>query len=329
MTLPPVVTPVESPTGSGTDSGANSPRTSSDLTRALSALSDALRDASDGRPVTAAGLKVTLQRRLSNATFEKDLGFQSFRAFLSFAQAQGLIVTRPAASDLYVYLASKAPAEPDPGSAERSPVPSVRGSERLRSDIWSAFVDFHPGYIRVYDRGSKRAWKLPIVPTEAQSVAEAAVRRRLELEPDDFVVIPYIERDQQLGWMHEFAEVQGAEFPALKTALEADRPLAAFANVIRTRPLMGDAWHASLLEKVRDVVAAWAQLHGITDDLSRSAAAPDKHGGLGERVDTNAGGRGVDDSEEIIRRRILDLLAQLPTEDLLRLTVPVSSIFRR
>jgi hypothetical protein len=227
-----------------------------------------------GRRITAAGLKGRL-RQTSNQEFdEKQLGFATFRAFLSEAQARGEVALHPGAVDLFVTPpGTSLPEEQQPFNAI-----TTRGSEalagppqRIRADLWRSFVDWTPGTQRYFDHKEGHAFSLPSRPSPKEQGTQRARREAIANDPSRFVKIDPIAFDDQLGWMHEFAGRQKSPIKEqLQLALASDRPARDFSAQVRSVPALANAWHRALVDRVGGVIERWSSAHGVRVDISES-----------------------------------------------------------
>jgi hypothetical protein len=272
---------------------------------------------SEGRSTRSAGVKPALQ--FSEAGFdERRLGYRSFRSFLEAAVEDGYITFE------------RAPRGPDVelrATLAGNPTPTISG-EKIRRDLWSAFVDWRREWSRVYDRETDRVGWLPAHEDRDAHEAFAALRRDAAASPDRFVAIEPFSREQTEEWMRAFIAAMG-ESPrrgALESAMTSGTPIRAF---VRTALELGinDQWSAFRLARVRERIEAWAAQHGlqqldlsveqepITTPSSRRARAEPR---ASHRI-SSAGRSSVDE----LRDRVCVAVRQMSRGELLRLPIPL------
>ncbi len=107
-----------------------------------------------GRQPRGAGLKTELQRRTGGFS-ESILGYESFGAFLEAAAQDGFVqLRRIPGGDIEVSM---------PGTDQnvlQGATPTLKPTERpkyIRRDFWRCFLDWTPGWIRLYDRVNDKA----------------------------------------------------------------------------------------------------------------------------------------------------------------------------
>lgn len=220
-----------------------------------------------GRRLTAAGVKVRM-RGESPGFDEKLLGYTNFRAFLEDACGRNVVATHTGGVDLLVTPAGAQPPDAEPATPQpalavggRSP---AAGPSRVRRDLWKAFVDWTPGLMRLYDRQEDTAFTLPTRPGPRELPEHRERRDSVERDPGRFISIEPIPFDDQLRWMHEFAEMQ--EQPTktqLQLALGSDRPARDFTGRIRNVPALREGWHGYLVDRVAKEIRRWADRHEI------------------------------------------------------------------
>lgn len=277
-----------------------------------------------GRLCHSAGLKPAMQAKAPNF-YEGGLGFSSFREFLRAAEVQGVVKVQaaPTGPDVVVL--------PMSATSVVRPAESLldeHGSFRIRGDLWRAFFDWKPGFIRVYDRANDKAVVLPGKPNPFQTGEQNRVREDLEQQPDRFVSIDPIERDIQLGWMNEF--VAELSDPGLQqvfgVALASDRPVAGFTRCVRTDPRLARMWQRRRVEKVRAEIKEWSEAHGLDIRVEERPQAPHPTPAVPERGhDLGEGGGEV----AALRDRLHTAIDRMTYGDLLRLPIPVEYIVRQ
>jgi hypothetical protein len=266
-----------------------------------------------GRVPTAAAVKSRL--RSEHDFNERDYGFGSFREFLLAAASL---------SDLSVAI-------PEPHSgldatvtiSETGELPpsTIQTSRHLRHDIWTAFVDWREGYIRVFDRMNGRAFTYPVRPAFGESASITDVRKRLGHHPEEFVKIMGVPFAEQFQWIKDFVNSvpHGPERQVLAAALEEDRPVACFSAALRQMPDLRGEWIERRTANVEVVVRRWMRDNALDFELyghlPRQVSAPTQ---LPERVEK------VDrETTERVREQVLEAVRRMPLHELLRLSIPV------
>jgi hypothetical protein len=217
-----------------------------------------------GRKTTTAGLKSALQQ--ANPDFsEKTYGYATFRELVQAATAAGhLRVQKLANGHTYVLL---------PGEAEVPELPAPTTDEqhdlsgaRLRRDVWSTVVDWHPHHHRLWDRDTRRAFAYPVDAQGSPAWTSA---------PDRFVTLPEVDKDVQLDWMREWASQQDQSIaPQLLASIGAEAPAGQFRRTLLEHDLAA-AWREELQNRVGAHVTAWSRRHNIdVADLADHRATP-------------------------------------------------------
>lgn len=274
-----------------------------------------------GRTTTSAGVKSEM-KSIDSTFDESSLRFTGFRAFLEDAQTRGVATL------------AKAPTGPDvvvsiPGvDSAPSAQPKDGADSKVRPEIWRAFVAWDNGLRRVYDRQTS-AIRLVERGPDGEDVAD--LDEEIEKDPDRFIEIKPIPRSDQLQWMRDFTERldPGPVKSALSNALTTDRPLADFARVVRNEPGIAERWHLRLTRQVKNVIAVWRAEHGVTlevDDVSPVGSSRPKQPKRPRPFEAaRLHGGSLDD----MRDAMLAVIAQLPTEELMQIKVPVVYLFKR
>lgn len=293
--------------------------------RAFEQLRQALEGlASRGARSTAAGVKSEILRISSGGFHESALGFTSFRAFLEAAADAGVVdleLPQPGSGqDVTVTLPGQQPA-----AIAR---PSTRSSRRrIRPDLWTAFVDWNQSFVRLWDRNVERAVILSKAAQPGEPPTIARLRERYGRRPNDFVAIKPITQEEQLGWMRAFADSVAAEAPDLKACLSAERPAASFAQALRGDPALSQAWRDQLSSLVTEVIDAWAAEHGLQINLTEAPFSPTAVTGTHRRAADLAEHYAHDQrptsEESALRAQLLAVLAELSTDELLQIRVPI------
>ncbi len=277
------------------------------------------------RVTVAAAVKPRMKRLDPNFDEKLMLGFPSFKSFLDSARARGLIDLRPTpGGDLMILL-------PQPKAAtSQSPTESSR--RRIRSDLWTAFVDWSQGYLRLYDRDTSKAHVISHAPTALDP--DVWIRQQLQITPDRFIAIEPIGRDVQDGWMREFTEgldnAPGAR-QLLAEALGSPARFQAFVQTIHTLGLT-HSWHSWRLSKVGTHIDEWAARNNVMIDAFETPAplraAPSLSEGLTSIQATAQVGEGEFDLETV-RTTMHRAIDKMGLADLLRLPIPAEHLLRR
>jgi hypothetical protein len=292
---------------------------SAEKQRAFQRLADvvkALRE--QDRKTRSAGLKPILRALyLPEGGFDENrLGFVSFRAFLNAAADAGYVSIVPAAVGPDVDVHPRGSSAPSGGAAV--------SSNRIRGDLWTAFIDWRPEWLRVYDRESGRIGWLRARGGNGETVASESLRRHVEADPIKYVSITPVGQEGMLRWMRDFAASEDAEpaRPALTTALSNPAPIRAFVLAIRQAGLH-EIWNRKRLEKARGHILAWAADNKLDVDLDTEhelLSAP-------RLVDPSSARTGVptmpDASSDELRERVVAAIRKMSRAELLRLAIPL------
>lgn len=279
----------------------------------------------NGRSTRSAGVKPALQG-LDASFDERRLGFRSFRSFLEAAEANGHVALRgvPGTPDVDVFPAGPL-ASHDAGASR---------PERIRGDVWSAFVDWRSHWERVYDRETHQVGWLPTVSSPDEGAVVADLRRAASDDPSRYVRIEPIRQDVTLDWMTRFVEglPDGTEQQMLKDALANARPIRAFVIAVN-RSRVKDEWGKERLERVRAHITSWAEANGLALDLTTEreplTAPPELRSGhaprrpvAGARRSPPTMGPAADD----LRDRVCRAVRAMSRAELLRLAIPLEYI---
>lgn len=304
----------------------DSPASPAVLTRA--AAFDALRFAVAGllaasKPTLSAAVKPALLAGTNYRFNEAAFGMAGFREFLIAAQAAGAVALapRPDGVDVEVLLVEGERNTPASGGRARvSP---------LRADLWQAFVDWSPGWARLWDRERELAVRFPEQPTEFEDPAHTQARALRDEQPGRFVPIPPVGVDVTVAWMAEFSDAlaPGPVRGNLTGALTGPRPLRAWTAAVRDAGLY-DHWHEARLRRLRGTVLGWAARNNV--DLSKvpiggpsgpgPATVPRPDDGLGSP--TAAPVVQVPPEEAALRAWLHDLIDRVPGDELGSIQVP-------
>ena len=235
------------------------------------------------RPILGSRLKKELLDKLASQGLEFNEQAAGFKSFVDFVSKSGFLEvrTRPGTDMLVV------PSE----EAALLREPREETNERIRGDLWRAFVAFQKaGERRYFDQAKDQVIEVP----------ESAAQLTL---PE---IVPFT-KAEQLNWRREFAEKVEPGNPLrenLLASLGTLSPLHEFSRCLRSEPAAQNSWYRFLSQKVRTSVEEWAKKNGL---------AP----GLRLEEGTSA------DSSENKRRKLYSVLDQIPVDLLLDLTVPL------
>lgn len=266
-----------------------------------------------------ASLKPELRRRTLGGFDERLLHFDSFRRFLEAARDAGEI-------DLHA-----APTGPD---VEATPVgspqlekPVVHRSpqQRIRSDLWEAFVNWTDGWTRVYDRDEHRALRFPSEPVPLERADVTTLRENARADATRFVPIAPISFAEHLDWMREFVAAisdAGARRD-LETALATSHPVRAFTRELTHRSDLRSEWHFYRLAQVEARIHQWVETSALDVEIHEPAPSQ-KAGPSGDRPAAQ-GGRS---SERVsaLRAVLHDAIDRMPEEELFKLRLPVGYV---
>jgi len=291
-----------------------------------------------GKIPTAAGVNSELRRLTVGGFSFEELGFATFREFLSDAERAGIVqLTMPAPGSGLDVMVSLPGDKPRVTSVPREP------ARRLRRDLWRAFMNWDADKTRVVDR---ETGQVSIYPTEALPLEPAEVTRRrsrVTSDPSRFLLVEPISLEQKVAWAEAFVQDLPEESPAksvLRTALAQQLQLAAFTSAVRGFPEAQDTWHRFRLSQVRDHVASWVDTQGLTLELDEPTSAGHvvQSGNFGLASSALHGDRKgsaltstevLQDAEEAVRARLLAVLSRLTLDELLQLRIPARYILER
>jgi Uncharacterised protein family (UPF0158) len=283
-----------------------------------------------GRRPVAAGVKSEMQRLSAGGFLEGSFGFGTFRSFLDAAAAEGrvLLVQAPRGTGQDIELLL--PGQPAP--AHTPARQRVRKAQRIRHDLWRAFVDWNPDSVRIYDRARGKARCFPREPKPLEPPDVTELRRRWQSDPDAFPRITPISRETQLGWMRQFVDhevTDQASQEVLRMALNRpDRPETAFAQAVRVASVESERWNSFRAGRVRGVIERWLRDHNIVDDLDASDEPVATSSAVSRESVRRVPGppeppmpRSTPDYD--LRGALLSVLGRMSTDELLQLKVPI------
>jgi hypothetical protein len=292
----PIAPPASEPQGAAGETSSLQP----DSLRSMELLLDGLRAlAWKGSPPAAAGVYARMKRIDPTFSYTDD-GFSSFRQLLEEAELRRLVVVdrTPGSSDVTVRGVNLSV------TSEAGPAKPRSTSIQINVDLWQALLDWHPGAHYVFNRVSGKTTK--------GTTADTA----------DYVVVPSITKDEQLGWMRAFAEAQDSHDTrqALLSALDEDVPVKGFSHAVRDLEAAGRRWKRYLKKRVLDRATTWADTQGIPLSAIESVKVPTK-AEAPSSLEPSTAPQAADDG--VLKARVLDILASMPLSELLRLPIPV------
>jgi len=244
------------------------------LTQAYQLLQQIVQDLLNaGRRRVGAFLKPELVKRTGGNFNERALGFAKFHDFLRAAEAAKFVTLTSTGPDLEAWLPTSNLPTPvkEVAQAEGSPefTPRPRARISIRPDLWIAFVDFTPGFLRLYDKLADRAHKIPqaLYPGESDQVVE--LRRRFQARDPNLLLLEPIAQTSVLDWMRTFAAQQtGPLAEQLRVALNSDHPMQTFTQVVRSRPDLYGQWHRQRIENVAEHIRSLFAPNGIRTQVT-------------------------------------------------------------
>jgi len=236
-----------------------------------------------GRKGLGAFLKPEMFRRSYGRFDEKRLGFLKFRDFVMAAEKAGYVtITRSVIGpDFEVWPQESVAGPPLPASAappasiNRSPQQPLElhpedrtapSNVTVRPDLWDAFTNFSPGYLRFFDIDVDRAYRILKQVGYLEEQAVRQYRERLSANDNRLVSISPVGREQLTEWMRSFAEKQDGDLriSLLAAVDKSSNPIHEFETIIRSRPGLFRVWHGYRVDKVISVITAWAAQNQLT-----------------------------------------------------------------
>lgn len=210
-----------------------------------------------GRQPTASELRIRLREITRDGFDTKRLGFTRFRDFLDYAEQGGNItLDRDRPGDIAVGLKNF-----DPGLTS--------STRRMRRDLWSSFLRWGHDEVRYYDRTTDSVKSVPtnVAPLEPDPLTQ--LRHAVRENAEQYVAIPPIERETQIGWMRDFAqdvpdiEVKGA----LSVALASTNSAGEFVTALKNYPTELRRWYDSLAKHVEQAIDCWLSENELQIDI--------------------------------------------------------------
>jgi len=275
-----------------------------------------------GRQPRGAGLKTELQRRTGGFS-ESLLGYEGFGAFLEAAAQNGFVqLRRIPGGDIEVSI---------PGSNE-TPQPTAPAStaetdrsKYIRRDFWKCFLDWTPGWIRLYDPRNNKAVMFPQNASPFDNAEHARLRTAWQSNPQAFIKIPAVSMEKQLAWMQEFADkLEEPSRSALLRILGTARPFAAFSQTIRETPGLAREWSSFRVERVAQFIRRWLDECQLDVEIEAPPMASSPTGRLTRTQTTRTDQIGTNRmTEQMVKARVHDAIDRMSLPDLLRLSIPV------
>jgi hypothetical protein len=246
------------------------PNSTFPLTQAFELLQQTVQELlSNGRRRVGAFLKSELVRRTGGAFSEGRLGFAKFSDFLRAAEAANFVALTKSGPDLEAW-----PPGAQPSTVSQLPPISEstvvqRSRINIRPDFWLAFVDFSPGFLRIYDKVYDRAHKIPaaMYPGESEEVTE--LRRRFQVRDQSLLLLEPIPQTAVLDWMRTFTDRQiGLVAEQMRVAVNSGHPLQAFTQLVRSQPEVYREWHHQRVEKVAEYIRSYFGRNGLKPQVT-------------------------------------------------------------
>jgi hypothetical protein len=280
-----------------------------------------------GRRPRGAALKPELQRRTGGFS-ESLIGYESFGAFLEAAAENGFVqLHRIPGGDIEVSLPGSEPTRSEIPLPILNPEPARSGY--IRRDLWRCFLDWTPGWIRLYDPQNDKAVMFPENPSPFDNPEHIRLRTAWKSAPHSFVAISPISMEKQLAWMREFANtLEEPSRSALAKALGGGRPFAAFTQLVRETPGLARDWSSFRVVRVSELISQWLNDHQLKASIEAPplTAAPAERGTRTEirRSSSFRAERlsGTQTTEDVVRTRLHQAIDRMTLADLLRLSVP-------
>lgn len=277
----------------------------------------------EGRITTTAGLRPAMNEAIPSFS-EQDYGYDSFREFVQGAERSGHIQIRKIpgghnllglpneSRDILDQVASliKPPDANNPNySGNLTSEPSGDSNQALRSDVWTAFVNWRRDLKRLWDQDAHNAYMYPVINDQPA----------WQKSPDRFLEISPVTYEKQVEWMRAWARTLP---PNQRTPLvESLADAAPKGEFRRTTARLGlePSWKSTFQTRVVEHVTEWAEKHGVpfshlTDNRpSRVAAKPAPRGAAAasdasfepQAVRPSARPERVDDNDLARLRRLL------------------------
>jgi hypothetical protein len=141
---------------------------------------------------------------------------------------------------------------------------------RLKSDVWTSFVDWNTAFRRFWDRSHGRAFMVPASPGWVPQ----------EIDPSRFTEIQPALNDAQIAWMRSFADSCGEpDRTALHISLAEHAPRGAFRRELHDRGL-SRSWRDTLRAHILDEAVRWAQASEIEVSSIMENRHRDTDGGI-------------------------------------------------
>lgn len=276
--------------------------------------------APSGTPVKAAAIKPTMQRLGFGSFDEKELNYENFRSFLQDAAARGVIVLDTKTDQDYLVSSASAVTRGASARPAQNSTPLRPGQRRVRQDLWSAFIDWRQGLIRLYDVETGQVHMIPSEPSGSEPEETAGLRQARLEQPQRYREIKPITFEEQVGWMKEFSRgIENSELAdVLRAGFTSDRPAAIFRTTIRTNPALDEGWRAFLLDKVVIRIREWAEDQHL--ELNPfSPPPPAQQAKLGGPT-TNPENT---DQLAALRSRLHAAIDNMPLHELMQIRIPV------
>jgi hypothetical protein len=252
------------------------------------------------RYLTAARFGVLL-RRANGDTDWKSLGFPTLASFLRVLESRGLITAGPNEKEaLSVWVKEESP--------KLRAATQSKAYNPLRKSVWSAFVIDSPAGKRFLNR------------------QDGAVRIGVATAPspvDEWAEIVPIPQEEQQKWAREYLRNNKLESKVTQEALESYSwysRLAAALNAIDSNA--AKQWNRCRSLKISSMVESWCQKHSVQNSLVFQSES--KRPETQNPVEQNT----LSSDQNRFRAAVLAALAELPTENLLEISIPAKYLLR-
>ena len=213
-------------------------------------------------------------------------GFSTLKSLLEALSAQGKIRVGPDAQGQFSAWAL-------PGYAQSAS--GVVSFQRLRKDVWAAFVNVAPSGPRYMHRTTGELLMGAAAPSAPQ---------------EDWIVVTPIPQESQKEWAREL--ITALDKPELREALGEPLWYVRFpAALRRVAPAATSRWGALRSSRVMEIVERWAEKNGVARALL-----------LEQPSNVQRLARDAGTAHAAARQRVLDALSKMSTRELLEIPIP-------
>ena len=265
--------------------------------------------AARGRRCLAASAKPAMVARVGFD--ETDVGYPTFRALLSDAEREGWVSLSYIPSGDVNIAAPLADGSAAPGHDDLTPSPEAARptndrplppGAKIRHDLWNAIIKESETWF--YD-----------------PAADAVVTGSSAETRDNLISLPTADADAQNDWINQFLETleENRRNAIAAVVAEADDPRAKNEVLTSQRVPIRNAWYAWRTRMVLERLQNWKETHSLGVDLLISRPTRQLPRSARSRQGTGAAAS----SERPLRERLHRAIDQMPTSELLRLSIPV------